>query len=55
MTPQESWGIFAVLLKRGRYFLGDRASLEVFEAARIDNLLFVRGVFERLARSQGLL
>ncbi len=55
MTPQESWAIFAVLLERGRDFLGDCASLEVFKAARIENLLFVRGVFERLARSQGLL
>lgn len=55
MTPQESWQVFAVLLERGRSFAGDRRSLEVFEAARLDNLLFIRRVFERLARSQGLI
>ncbi len=55
MTPQESWQVFAVLLERGRSFVGDHHSLEVFEAARLDNLLFIRRVFERLARSQGLI
>lgn len=55
MSPQESWRIFAVLLERGRAFMGDHTSLEVFETARLDNLLFVRNVFERLARSQGLI
>lgn len=53
MTPQESWQIFAVLLERGRAFIGDHTSLEVFDAGRLDSLLFVRSVFDKLARSQG--
>lgn len=55
MTPHESWAVFTALIDTGQHFLGDPATLVAFEPARIDNLLFVRGVLEKLARSQGLL
>ncbi|MBX7253305.1 MAG: hypothetical protein K1X50_15105 [Candidatus Promineofilum sp.] len=55
MTPRESWAIFTALIDTGQYFLGDPATLEVFEPSRIDNLLLVRDVLEKLARSQELL
>lgn len=54
MTPRESWAIFTALIDTGQCFLGDPATLAVFQPSRIDNMLFVRVVFEKLARSQGL-
>ena len=54
LSPRESWSIFVELVEGGKAFIGDPTSLKVFELERLDNLLFVRRTFDRLALSQGL-
>ena len=55
LTPQESWATFEGLVAFGRKLQGDPATLEVFEPRRIQEHVYMRQVFEKLARAQGLI
>jgi hypothetical protein len=55
MTPQESWAIFVELFEAGKALIGDETTLMRLENRRIAELVAVRQVFEKLARSQGLI
>ena len=48
MTPQESWQIFTVLLERGRAFMGEHTSLEVFDAGRLGSPCVIASYWSRL-------
>ena len=54
MTPQQSWAIFEDLIAFGRKLQGDPATLKVFEPRRIEEHVYMRQIFEKLAKAQGL-
>lgn len=55
MTPAESWQAFENLVAFGRVLQGDPTTLHVFEKRRIEELLHMRQIFDKVARGQGYL
>jgi hypothetical protein len=55
LTLQESWAEFESLAEFGRRLQGDPDSLRIFNTQRIEDHVYVRQVFEKLARSRGLI
>lgn len=55
LSVARSWAAFEDLVAFGRELQGDPATLEVFEPRRIQEHVYMRQVFEKLARAQGLL
>jgi hypothetical protein len=55
MTPQETWAEFEELVELGLWLKGDPESLKVFEPRRIEEHVYMRRVFEKLARARGLI
>jgi len=55
LTVAESWEAFEGLIAFGRKLQGDPATLEVFEPRRIQEHIYMRQVFEKLAKAQGLI
>jgi len=55
LTVAESWATFQGLVAFGQQLQGDPATLQVFEPRRIQDHLYMRQVFEKLARAQGLI
>ena len=55
LSPAESWATFEELVALGRQLQGDPATLQVFEPRRIAEHVYMRQVFEKLAKAWGLI
>ncbi len=55
LTPKESWATFEELVAFGRQLQDDPAALQVFEPQRMADHIFMRQVFEKVAKTQGLI